>query len=352
MIADVLVPYQNPQSSCPLHTMGSVQNFCFMNQLKSNSQPFMTPNGATVKDAVGVAHDSLVRGPTGCNQIYLSQPTDSLGLSNIEFIIAPPDSGGNPQCSYFDTHSPEQCTVPMCDCTTRCMYDGSMPCNNGLTPQKVGPCLSDPSWNGWTMQGYQCTGVQGWKCDPTTGTCTQDPNGAYPTQSACQQACPTCPSTGYQIYIDKNGQYGCYRTSYQGIGNDCYGSDYCNLSPEYCICQGCENTNNNACNGGGNTGWNSSCSCDVTAKTCNNYCVDTLTTPAGAYQCTTNGYVQCTSPGGCSPPTIQVQGSQKYCTAPAGSTLVRDDAARGSLNSYSDLARLSNSWLLDFPGSL
>lgn len=319
MLAQVLQQYSS-QANCPLNlTLENPEQYCYYNQFASTYTP--SPGAALFPDlptstVIGVDKHSWVQGPTQCDQYFLVPPFDSQNVSELEFLVAPPDKNGNPQCQYFDNYSPNNCTTPQCDCTTRCMYDGSMPCVAGTTPVKVGPCLSLPSWNGWTMQGYQCKPVK-WGCNWQTGKCELMANGSYTDSSECNEKCTVCPAVGFQVVTDKNGNSACYRSPYQPPdGGNCTGP---NDSYAICVMNSgglCDEDNPNACGNG--KGWYAHCAFP------DGYCTDTIATPYGAYQCTEQGYVQCLTEGGCPPQSVQVwsQGGNpaSACILPASTT--------------------------------
>ena len=303
MLGQVLQPFNG--DTCPLNITpdGSVQSnpsqLCFLNQLTASYDPAQPAFFGNLPKTtpIGVSRMSLLQGPTQCDQTYLTLPFDSDSVTEIEFLAAPPDGQGNPQCNYFDTHTPVQCTIPQCDCTTRC-NTGALPCRPGTLPEKVGPCLSHPTWNGWTLQGFQCKS-SAWGCDWTSGKCVKVPEGTggYTDEATCNQNCTACPAVGFQVWNDASGQPQCYRTPNRGSKGQ---SDYV---PNF-VC-GQARWNNPQCNAmgsdcGRDAGWLSDCrESGFYQPDCVSYCNDTIKAPFNTYQCTSQGYVKCTNPGGC-----------------------------------------------------
>lgn len=332
MLADVFTPFPATASNiCPLNLTGNNQpQYCYYNEL-NGATPFIS--GLLETDVFGVMQDTFLPGPTNCDQYYLTPPYDLPNqASNVEFIIAPPDSSGNPQCSYFDNNGPNQCTTPMCDCTTRCLYDGALPCVAGTNPVKVGPCLSHPSWNGWTMQGFQCQS-NAYSCNISSGKCEPNSKGDYKDIATCQKNCTACPNIGFVVAKDNTGTPSCYRVpfapSWGDMGHD---TGYCAVSGD------------NACLGqtGMISGWETDCPwvCDD-----NDYCLykasctDKLTTPVGGYYCTATGYQKCTTPGGCTDNTVNVwqlpaPPNQNPCVLPNNQTICNQHVSSSS-SSYS-----------------
>lgn len=327
-LATVLVPYVG--DNCWLNQTGNnpLQQ-CYYNQFQTTYTP--NPGGRFLSHLpentiIGVSSDSLLGNPTRCDQIYLTAPFDNLRASQIEFLLAPPDAQGNSQPSYFDSHSPTQCTVPQCDCTTRCMYDGSMPCVTGTAPIKVGPVLTSPDWKGWTMQGYQCV-PQTYGCNFNTGHCELQAGGPFSSLEACQSqgTCIACPSVGFKVIKDASNNPQCYRVPYNAPKGDCY--DNCENHP-FAVCIGtfCDETNSSAC--GPENGWQPNC-----GNNCYALCNDTLTTPQGAWQCTNQGYVKCNSPGGCRQDQFDVN-TAAGCVLPKGSVVLREASLVSSQNPW------------------
>jgi len=330
LLAQALVAY-NDQANCPLNlSLENPEQWCYFNQLAPSPSG---PGAAFIPSlptntVIGVDRNSWAQGPSRCDQYYLIPPFDSQNASEIEFLTAPPDASGNPQCSYFDNYTPANCTTPQCDCTTRCLYDGSMPCIPGTTAQKVGPCLSMPGWNGWTLQGYQCKSVK-WGCNWQTGKCELMPDGAYTDEAACDANCIVCPSAGFQVLKDASGNQMCYRTPWNAVIGDAV--DHCDQTGAVCRDYGddcaaganCSCTNDDTC--GTPYGWVPHCSGAVFHQS-DSYCNDQYTTPYGAMQCTNQGYVQCLTQAGCPPQSIEVSDdSTKMCVLPPSLTLVRGD---------------------------
>jgi len=325
MLADVLVPYAGTQETCPLHSEGSITQWCYSNAVKTDAgiQPFTTKNGATVNNIIGIDKNSFISVQTSGDQFYLTQPLDNLGISEIEFIIAPPDSNGHAQCPNFP-YTPKDCTIPVGDCTTRCLYDGSMPCLSGLSPVKIGPCLTHPDWNGWSMQGFQCV-PEKWGCDYTTGKCVSQAGGAYNDETACQASntCMVCPP-GFDTVTGIGSKSGCYRAQYTAQNCCDPGNHSCpcknNWGGGYLGCWGSADTNADAC--GPELKWYGRCGSSWDTDN-QNYCNDVLHAPFGAYQCTSSGYVQCTNPEGCAPPPEINIKYASGCILPDGSKIVR-----------------------------
>lgn len=329
--------FQQYTGNCPLNLLGNnPTQWCYKNQFLDTYAP--NPNGRFFPDvpettAIGIDTNSLSAGtksPTSCDQYYLPPPFDCLDppnctltkTSSIEFLLAPPDEKGQPQTTaYWDKYTPDQCTSPQCDCTTRCLYDGSMPCNpkDGTSPQKVGPILSMPDWNGWTLQGYQCV-PQRFGCNWNTGKCEKMAGGGYSTLADCQKNCIVCPQNGgFQVVKTKDGEK-CYRSPFNAPLSSC--QDFSNVS----VCNGRNcGTNGGAC--GKLYGWEPHCTSPGFLRSCNCYCEDQLTTPFGAYQCTSDGYVLCQNSQGCAPPHIATN-TASGCALPQGATVVRPDLGR------------------------
>jgi len=305
MLQDVLTTYST--ANCPFKLDYQV---CYVNTLKDSGAPFTTKNEADSTATIGVIQDSLIRHTTNGDQYFATAPTDSpYGITHIEFLLAPPDSSGNPQCSYFDKYDPTQCTFKMSDCTTRCQYDGSLPCADGTEPQKIGPCLSHSSWKGWTMQGYQCIPTT-YACDFNSGTCQIEKDGPFKSLDTCTSNCIQCPARGF-VVANKDGVPECYRSPYTGRNYSGSGSN------DICVAPHAPHqnfTNPGSC---GNN-WTPLCIDTDIPRTA---CTDQLTTPYMGYQCTAKGYVQCNNKNGCSPiPNMEITNATP-CTLPSGSKL-------------------------------
>lgn len=292
------------QSTCPVQKSGDEQQYCYQNLVTQTGKP-LVPSAGT--DAfVGVLSSSLVPGSTGGNQTYLGPPVDSLGLTNMEALLAPPNADGTPNPDYFKTFTPSDCKRKMSDGTIRCPYTGALPCIPGTQPFPVGDPMVDPVTK-WTVQLYQCKPTM-WGCNFQTGKCEQSPTGQYVLQKDCEDSCIMCSFRGFLVAPDKDGKPQCYRSPYTGIFNG-----MCDSNP-YSICAEHNNCSTNAAACGDL--WNSQC--NSTSHHTHTYCIDTVPTPEGAYQCTAGGYVKCTTPGGCAPPTIEVKTATPACKLPAG----------------------------------
>jgi len=335
MLSMVLQPYDKDQSTCPLSPQGDVAQQCFLNgygpKTGTCNPPcdpgFFCNNGTceaasvfmssgSMTDAIGVDKFSFAPGCHQCDQYYLTQPGDNLKLSNIQFIVSPP---GSQPCSG----SMDSCNVPNGDGTVRCDdWSGAMPCLPGLSPQKAGPCLSHPDWQGWTLQGYQCIPTF-FECDVALGNCQPSPTGTYTNEDDCNKNCTVCPSQGFNLYTMPDGTSRCYRNPYVAVKDDNWsdGHNICGYEP------------GNAC-GEHNlwTPWFSGEYSDCLGNP--GGCSDGTSAPYLSYQCTPSGYVQCLNKSGCPAVgniTINFgmqcgDGTQRdfnCCIPPAGATLVR-----------------------------
>jgi len=238
-----------------------------------------------------------------------------LKLSNIQFIVSPP---GSQPCSG----SMDSCNVPNGDGTVRCDdWSGSMPCLPGLSPQKAGPCLSHPDWQGWTLQGYQCI-PSFFECDVGSGKCQPSPTGTYTNEDDCNKNCTVCPSQGFHLYTMPDGTSRCYRDPYRCVKNDDFKDPY-NI---------CGFDSDLAC--GVNNWWDSWVAGGYNCAQTPGGPTDVASASYLSYQCTPSGYVQCLDKSGCpavgafniSPGMQCADGTQRdfnCCVLPKGATLVR-----------------------------
>lgn len=249
-----------------------------MNQIKATGQPWNP--ALPTSDCFSITADSDRFGSNVNDQVYLVPPSTSPGVDQIEFLMLPPDNQGQPQCSVFDNnqYTPNQCTTPMGDCTTRCLYDGSMPCLPGSAPHKIGPCLAHPS--GWALQGYQCLRTNpAYQCNYTDGTCAESDSGVS-DPAVCKAACFKCDIASGNFFIaeDTSGNLGCYRVPWQANRSD----DVCPSDSTYgCYAASCNSP-----------GWVASCGSQCSGA----YCQDIVYTPQNGYICTSTGYTKCDQP--------------------------------------------------------
>lgn len=291
MLRDVANPAAQ-QSLCPLTNQAN--QYCFVNQQKADATQTFFDVG-TVNDFWSINRMSLAN--VSGDQYYLPPPVSQpFALDNIEFIAIPPSSTGQTQCSAASQYTPAQCTVPQGDCTTRCLYNLAMPCIQGTDPQPIGPCLTHDSWQGWSLQGYQCIPTT-YRCDYSKGQCVLDASGAYPDLKTCSEYCIECPSQGFFVAPDANGVEQCYRNTYNAVSGSTSTAAICAVN-DY-------NGNCGTATGACGAGYTDHCSCDFQ----DGYpgtCTDTLVTPYLAWQCTTQGYQQCTNKAGCTGSVITV----------------------------------------------
>jgi len=246
MLSMVLQPYDKDQSTCPLSPQGDVAQQCFLNgygpKTGTCNPPcdpgFFCNNGTceaasvfmssgSMTDAIGVDKFSFAPGCHQCDQYYLTQPGDNLKLSNIQFIVSPP---GSQPCSG----SMDSCNVPNGDGTVRCDdWSGAMPCLPGLSPQKAGPCLSHPDWQGWTLQGYQCIPTF-FECDKALGKCYPSATGTYSNEDDCNKNCIVNCAPAFERDLGNINRPGCYAKGNFNLGWSCCGFpwDHCSAYDE------------------------------------------------------------------------------------------------------------------------